>query len=96
MKISIDAGLVFAIPLAEKTFGFGQLLAWQRPIFFMAGYDIMGESPDVNEHVIDKAKPVLLANFFDILIRNGRWPAIGKREVLKVPFPCFKVIIAGK
>jgi hypothetical protein len=93
MNIAIDPGMVFAIPLAEKTFGFGQLIAWQRPIFYMAGYDIKADSPDVNEHDMRKATPVLLGNFFDVLIRNGRWFPIGKQEMPKVPFPCFKIKI---
>jgi hypothetical protein len=96
MNIAIDPGLVFAIPLAEKTFGFGQLIAWQRPIFYMAGYDMKADSPDVNEHDMRKARPVLLGNFFDILIRNGRWLPIGKQETPKVPFPCFKIKIEDK
>ena len=62
----------------------------------MTGYDLIAKSADVNEHDIRKAKPVLLGNFFDILIRNGRWLAKGKQEIPKVPFPCFKVEIAGK
>jgi hypothetical protein len=96
MNIAIDPGLVFAIPLAEKTFGFGQLIAWQRPIFYMAGYDINADSPDVTEHDMSKARPVLLGNFLDILIRNGRWLPIGKQETPKVPFPCFKIKIEDK
>jgi hypothetical protein len=93
MNIAIDSGLVFAIPLAEKTFGFGQLIAWQRPIFYMAGYDMKGSSPDVNEQDMRKATPALLGNFFDILIRNGRWLPVGKMETPNVPFPCFKIRI---
>jgi hypothetical protein len=33
MNIAVDVGLVFAVPLGEQAFGFGQLIAWQRPIF---------------------------------------------------------------
>jgi hypothetical protein len=93
MNIEIDSGLVFAIPLAEKTFGFGQLIAWQRPIFYMAGYGMKADSPDVNEQDMRKATPALLGNFFDILIRNGRWHPIRRMETPKVPFPCFKIKI---
>src|SRR6266478_3562133 len=39
MNIAVNVGLVFAVPLADKMFGFGQLIAWQRPIFYVAGYD---------------------------------------------------------
>jgi hypothetical protein len=96
MNIALQAGLVFAIPLADKMFGFGQLLAWQRPIFYMAAYDLKAESPNVNEDDVRGATPVLLGNFFDILIRNGRWLAVGRQEMPKVPFPCFKIKIEEK
>ncbi|HXL31808.1 MAG TPA: Imm26 family immunity protein [Bradyrhizobium sp.] len=76
MNIAVNVGLVFAVPLADKMFGFGQLIAWQRPIFYVAGYDKRANSPDVDEGDIRKAKSILLGNFFDILIRNGRWQAI--------------------
>jgi hypothetical protein len=83
VNIAIDSGLVFAVPLAEKTFGFGQLIAWQRPIFYMTGCDMKAHSPDVDEQDIRSATPALLGNFFDILIRNGRWLPIGKMETPK-------------
>jgi hypothetical protein len=96
MNITIEPGLVFAIPLAEKTFGFGQLVAWQQPIFYMIGYDIRSELPAIDEHEIRQASPVLMGNFFDLLIRNERWIAIKKLKVANVPFPCFKIKIGGK
>jgi hypothetical protein len=95
-NIAVNAGLVFAVPLADKMFGFGQLIAWQRPIFYMAGYGQSADSPDVNETDIRNAKPVLLGNFFDVLIRNGRWQSIRQQETPKVPYPCFKIKIEDK
>ena len=96
MNITIEPGLVFAIPLAEKTFGFGQLIARQQPIFYMIGYDIRSELPTIDEQEIRQAKPVLMGNFFDSLIRNERWLAIKKLKTPNVPFPCFKVKIGDK
>jgi hypothetical protein len=96
MSVKIDVGLVFAIPVAEHMFGFGQLIAWQRPIFYMAGYDVTAESPGAIEGAMKFARPILLGNFFDILIRNGRWLPIKRLETPKVPFPCFKVKIGDK
>jgi hypothetical protein len=96
MSIAVDVGLVFAVPLAEKAFGFGQLIAWQRPIFYMAGYDLRSESPYVSEREIRNSRPVLFGNFFDILIRNGRWLAIMQLETPNTPLPCFKVKIGDK
>jgi hypothetical protein len=55
------------------------------------GYEMKVDSPDVNEHDMRKARPVLSGNFFDMRIRNGRWLAIGKQETPKVPFPFFKI-----
>jgi len=96
MNIAVNVGLVFAVPLADKMFGFGQLIAWQRPIFYMAGYDKSADSPDVDEGDIRKAKSILLGNFFDILIRNERWQAIRQQGTPKVPFPCFKIKIEDR
>jgi len=96
MSVNIDIGLVFAIPLAEGMFGFGQLIAWQRPIFYMAAYDMTAKSLGPSEDDMRSARPVLLGNFFDILIRNGRWLAIQRFQIPKVPFPCFKVRIGDK
>ncbi len=96
MTIAVDVGLVFAVPLAEKAFGFGQLIAWQRPIFYIAGYDLRSESPCVDEREIGNSRQVLFGNFFDVLIRNGRWPTIMQLETPNTPFPCFKVKIGEK
>ena len=96
MNIAVDVGLVFAVPLAEKAFGFGQLIAWQRPIFYMAGYDLRSDSPHVNEPEVRNSRPVFFGNFFDILIRNGRWLATMQLETPNAPFPCFKVKIADR
>lgn len=94
--MALDIGTLFAIPLAEKAFGFGQLVAWQNPIFYMVGYELKTESPRVNESAIEKARPILMGNFFDVLIRNGRWPIIKKMKIPNVPFPCTKVRIGDK
>ena len=96
MNSKIDVGLVFAIPLAERSFGFGQLIAWQRPIFYMAGYDLRSESPHVDEREIRNARPVLFGNFFDILIRNGHWQPIMQLDSPNAPFPCFKVKVGDR
>ena len=66
--MKIETGLIFAIPLAKDVFGFGQLIAWQNPIFYMVGYDLKAESPTVSDSLIQAAKPILLGNFFDVLI----------------------------
>lgn len=94
MKQSIDEGLVFTIPLSETFFGLGQLIVWQKPIYYMVAYDLKSESPTIDE--AQALRPVLMGNFFDVLIRNGRWHAIGKSPIPKVLFPCFKIKIGDK
>jgi len=94
MRMSIDEGLMFSIPLSEQTFGFGQLIVWQKPIFYMVAYDLRSESRSINE--TQELRPILMGNFFDVLIRNGRWQPIRKSPVPKVVFPCFKIKIGDK
>lgn len=37
-----------------------------------------------------------MGNFFDVLIRNGRWQPVRRSAVPKVVFPCFKIKIGDK
>jgi hypothetical protein len=94
MKMSIDEGLIFSIPLTEKTFGFGQLVVWQKPIFYMVAYDLQSESNSISES--QDLRPILMGNFFDVLIRNGRWHPIGQLSIPEVVFPCFKIKIGER
>ncbi|PWU12230.1 MAG: hypothetical protein C5B50_21895 [Verrucomicrobia bacterium] len=96
MKLEIEPGLVFAIRLLNGAYGFGQLLVRQEPIFYMAGYDAQSQTPTLGHDTIWKAKPVLLGNFFDVLIRNGRWAPVGHSTPPVVPYPCFKIRIGDK
>ncbi len=94
MKTSIEEGLIFSIPLSEKSFGLGQLIVWQKPIFYMVAYDLQSESRTIDE--AQELRPILMGNFFDVLIRNSRWQPIRKSPVPKVEFPCFKIKIGDK
>src|SRR3954470_6770239 len=93
MRLNIEAGLVFAIRLLNEEFGFGQLLVRQEPIFYMVAYDVHSETPAIDNHAIQEASPVLMGNFFDVLIRNGRWTPVRHSVSRVVPYPCFKVRI---
>jgi hypothetical protein len=93
MKLNIETGLVFAIRLLNESFGFGQLVVRQEPIFYMVAYDVQCETPAIEDHAIWQAKPVLMGNFFDVLIRNGRWTPIRHSTPPVVPYPCFKIRI---
>ena len=93
MKMNIEAGLVFAIRLLNEKFGFGQLVVRQEPIFYMVAYDVQSETPAIDDHTIQQSRPVLMGNFFDVLIRNGRWTPVRHFVLPRVPYPCFKVRI---
>jgi hypothetical protein len=93
MNTNIKAGLVFSIPLVNKAFGFGHVVVRQHPIFYMLAYDVQSETPDIDDDTIRRAKPVLMGNFFDVLIRNGRWKPVRHFAPPAVPYPCFKVKI---
>jgi hypothetical protein len=90
----IDEGLLFSIPLSEGMFGFGQLIVWQEPIFYMIAYDLRSESLGIADE--QELRPILMGNFFDVLIRNGRWQPIRQLPVPKVVFPCFKIKIGDR
>lgn len=94
MKKNTDDGLIFSIPLAENTFGFGQLVAWQEPIYYMVAYDLKSGSPTIEG--TQELRPILMGNFFDVLIRNGRWQPIRSSSAPKVVFPCFKIKIGDR
>lgn len=93
MNAKIEAGLVFSIHLVNKTFGFGHLVIRQEPICYMVAYDVQSETPDIGDDAIRGAKPVLMGNFFDVLIRNGQWITVRHSPPPVVPYPCFKIRI---
>jgi len=62
----------------------------------MVGYDIKSDSLAMDDCHIRKANPVFMGNFFDVLIRNGRWPTIKQLTIPNVPFPSFKIKIENK
>ena len=94
IKMRIDEGLMFSIPLGENMFGLGQLIAWQNPIFYMVAYNLRSPSIEIEE--ASEFRAILVGNFFDVLIRNGRWQPIRKSPIPIIPFPCFKVAVSGK
>lgn len=93
MKRKIDDGLVFSIRLLNGKYGFGQLVNRQKPIFYMVGYDFQSDVPDIDDETLRHLKPLLLGNFFDVLIRNGRWIPVRHAAPPTVPYPCFKIKI---
>jgi hypothetical protein len=95
MTAKIKAGLVFSIPLVNEAFGFGHLVARQEPIFYMVAYDVQSETHDIDDDILLQANPVLIGNFFDVLIRMGRWKPVRHVTPPVVPYPCFKIKIGN-
>jgi hypothetical protein len=93
MRTEIEAGLVFAIPLANGAFGFGHLVARQRPIFYMMAYDVQSATHNIDDDALQRVRPILMGNFFNVLIRNRRWPPVRHLTPPVVPYPCFKIKI---
>lgn len=91
MKIKVEPGLLFAIPLGDGTFGFGQILAWQDPIYYMAAFKIRSLLPEMERDRIEESSVVLLGNFFDVLLKNKRWTPLYQIPIPRVPFPCYKI-----
>ena len=96
-KNSIDSkeGLVFAMPLGNGQFGLGQIIASEPKIFFMVGFGLA--LPDLSVSVDDVATAPIVAmgNFFDVLIRKGRWLPVGVMPVRGVRLPHYKVMVDG-
>jgi hypothetical protein len=92
--MKIKPGLVFAVPLGDGSYGFGQVIEKQGPIYYMAGLDVRKEMPELSQDEFALTKPVVAGNCFDVLLKNGRWTPIGVLPLrTDVPFPCFKVKI---
>ena len=91
MKLKISKGLVFAVPLSDGAFGLGQLIERQSPIYYMVAYDVHVRSLELDQRVLGSMKPILMGNFFDVLIHIRRWKPIGNFPIPTVDFPCFKV-----
>jgi hypothetical protein len=52
-------------------------------------------SHDIGDDAIRRATPVLVGNFFDVLISIGRWRPVRHFTPPVVPYPCFKVRIGN-
>jgi hypothetical protein len=93
-----SVGDIFQIPIDENRVGFGQIVARKlgpNPdlviVFDFADSPSVEYSPDELKQIVEK--PILLvANTFDVLIKNGSWKKIGNLEsqLARVPLPCYK------
>jgi len=89
---------VFAVPLGDGSYGYGQVLAAQWPVFYITGYD--ARTAGVDSGIVDRLASftmVFFGNLFDVLIANGTWPSIGSVDPPPgVIFPCYKVVVSGQ
>lgn len=93
-KKQTKRGDVFAIPLTSNIYGYGQVLAKQWPIYYMTGFDFKSDSLNLSPEDIIKNKMIFFGNFFDVLLKNGRWIVIGNTYIPdEIIYPCYKVII---
>jgi hypothetical protein len=92
----LNSGLIFAIPLDRQRFGFGQLVYKQFPIWYMVAFDKSAPGPSLDNPVeIVNSEVIFGGNFFDVLIRNGRWPIVGTAGTPPVRLPEYKLLVDG-
>ena len=92
----IKEGMVFGIPMPNGFYAIIQLIKKDKPIFYMAGFDItLDEKQAFQPSSLMTAKVLFLGNFFDAQIVSGHWKFLGSAPITKVQFPWTKVLIAG-
>jgi ribosomal protein S17 len=89
-EIQVAIGDVFAIPLREDKFSYGQVVGGGNPKTFVI-YDITSEiHPEVNDIV--NRRIIILTHTVDVAIEDGDWILIGKSEVPNgIVFPQYLV-----
>ncbi len=93
----IKEGMVFGIPMPNGFQAVIQLIKKDKPIFYMAGFDLMVEEEETFcPATLTKANVLFLGNFFDAQIVADHWKFLGTAPVSKVPFPRTKVLISGQ
>lgn len=89
-KIRAKIGDVFAVPIDEKTYGYGQIVAGGKPKCYVM-YNIRSEEhPDIN--IITSSRIIFLAHTIDIRIEDGVWEVLGNYPVKQnIVLPEYKV-----
>jgi hypothetical protein len=93
----IKRGTVFTIPLDDDHFSYGQIIKKRFPIYYMVAYNIK-TSINIELEVVINTEILFLGNFFDALLRNGRWTVVGVIEppCERIPYPKHKVFVNGR
>lgn len=88
---------MFAVPLRNGQFGFGQLVERKRPSGFLVGFDIMKPEPHITcDEVIDRP-PAFGGDFLHQELRNGEWILLTACPLpLPVARPFGKVLIGER
>lgn len=96
-RSQIKEGMVFGVPMPNNTFAVVQLIRKDKPIFYMAGFDLVvsDESP-FEPMKLKNAKVLFLGNFFDSQIVAEHWRFLGLAPIQQVPFPRTRVLITGQ
>jgi hypothetical protein len=94
----IRIGEIFAIPLDDEAFGLGQVFAERAPILYLGVFSgVVKDLGSVRPSEVPEGEMILGGNFFDVLLTRGVWPILGHAPVQRgIPFPCYKVRIAGR
>lgn len=96
-RSQIKEGMVFGVPMPNGKLAVVQLIKQQKPIFYMAGFDLVVSDPTSFEIPCLYAASVLfLGNFFDDMIKTDQWICLGIAPIKQVPYPITRVFIAGK
>lgn len=96
-RSQIKEGMVFGVPMPNNTLAVVQLIRKDKPIFYMAGFDlVVGDSNPFEPAKLFQSKVLFLGNFFDDLIKNDHWLHLGNGPVQEVPFPNTRVLITGE
>lgn len=96
-RSQIQEGMVFGVSTPDDRLALVQLIKKDKPIFYMAGFDILIPNKDafVND-CLGNAGVLFLGNFFDDMIKSDQWVYLGKAPLKNVPFPNTRVLISEK
>lgn len=94
LKIEMNVGDVFAIPIDDARVGYGQIvLKPEKPVLFICVFAMTsppGSSPDLNEVV--RSDILLMGSTFDALLQNGQWKIVGSivENLSSIALPVYK------
>jgi hypothetical protein len=90
IPVIVSLGDVFAIPIGNSKFGYGQVVGEGNPKTYVI-YDVLADShPELTK--IITMEILFFAHTVDVLIEDGEWLLLGNQEVpSKIKFPDYVV-----